>query len=532
MTGSEQLATTVFKAFLKHKLLPSPELMSSITEQLRQNATSIENVEELLNVYARTVKDKSVIVFKELFSKQLITQSASENIDWHHFEQLKFLADKGQAKPFEKALNDLKAKLQPESQDLVIEKAYKKKPCERNFEHFTAYYLNRYKFLSNILRTRDDSKIYSISRVLKSKPEGLISIIGMVVDKQHTRNNNLLFILDDPTGSLSMIVTNADKELFNQAVNINLDEVILVTGILTRNKALIASKILLPSFPEKQLTSLEQESYIAFIGDTHFGSKLFLKQEFSNFLRWINQETGSEEQKLIASKVKWVVITGDLVEGVGIYPNQEEELIIKDIYEQYNEAARWLERIPKQIKILIIPGNHDAVRIEEPQPPIPKKYASKLYELENVVMLPNPSWVRIGGVKGLLTLLYHGFSMPYYADQVETIRQAGGQKRPDLIMQYLLERRHLAPSHNSNLYIPDPEEDPLLITKVPDLFVTGHIHRVSATNYKNVTLINSSCWTKKSKDQERRGLEPQPGRVILVNTKSRDIKILNFYQGD
>lgn len=504
----------VFEEFYSRGFLPSPEVLESFDD-------SKTRFLDLLSKEGS--KEKLVVIAKEWLSDTFVTQQ----IDWSALEKLKFLSDKGKHRPYNKAIQSL---IVEKHKDIIIEKAYTKKPTKRSFEHFSAYYISRYRFLSNILRTRDDTTTYSISRVLKSKPEGLISIIGMVMNKTKTRNKNLILTLDDPTGSIKAIIMSSNAELFSQADDTCLDEVLLVTGYLMKSNVLVASKLSRPSIIEKPLTKVDKEQYIAFIGDTHFGSKLFLKQEFSNFLRWINQETGTEQQKEIASKVRWVVITGDLVEGVGIYPGQENELIIKDIYEQYNEAARWLSRIPKNIDIIIIPGNHDAVRIEEPQPPILKKYAQSVYELENVYLLPNPVWLRLGGSKGLLVLLYHGFSIPYYADEIERIRQLGGQKRVELVMQYLLERRHLAPSHNSNLYIPDPEEDPLLITKIPDLFVTGHIHRVSATNYKGVTLINSSCWTGKSKDQERRGLEPQPGRVILVNTKTRDIKILNFSQ--
>jgi DNA polymerase II small subunit len=86
----------------------------------------------------------------------------------------------------------------------------------------------------------------------------------------------------------------------------------------------------------------------------------------------------------------------------------------------------------------------------------------------------------------------------------------------------------LAPSHTSNQYIPDVNEDPLIIRDVPDFFVTGHIHRLSVGQYKNITLLNCSCWSDVTEDQEKRGLEPQPGKLPLVNLKTREVKIINF----
>ena len=48
------------------------------------------------------------------------------------------------------------------------------------------------------------------------------------------------------------------------------------------------------------------------------------------------------------------------------------------------------------------------------------------------------------------------------------------------------------------------------------------------SNYKNITCINASCWATQSQDQERRGIIPEPSRVVAVNLKTRDIKIMNF----
>ena len=77
---------------------------------------------------------------------------------------------------------------------------------------------------------------------------------------------------------------------------------------------------------------------------------------------------GNEAQKELASQVKYVFVVGDLVDGVGIYPGKDKELTITDIYSQYEECATLLAKIPKHIKIIVCPGNHDAMRVAEPQP--------------------------------------------------------------------------------------------------------------------------------------------------------------------
>jgi DNA polymerase II small subunit len=64
--------------------------------------------------------------------------------------------------------------------------------------------------------------------------------------------------------------------------------------------------------------------------------------------------------------------------------------------------------------------------------------------------------------------------------------------------------------------------------EIPDFFITGHIHKSIAANYKNITLISGSCWQSKTAFQEKVGHNPEPGRVPIVNLKTRDIKILKF----
>ena len=170
------------------------------------------------------------------------------------------------------------------------------------------------------------------------------------------------------------------------------------------------------------------------------------------------------------------------------------------------------------------------VHLAEPQPIFYKEYSQCLYDIPNVTLVTNPAMVNIGkteNFEGFNVLMYHGYSFDYYAN-LEFIRNNGGYHRADLIMKFLLQRRHLAPTHTSTLYIPETENDPLVIDKIPDFFATGHIHKSSAANYKNITMICGSCWQAKTPFQEKTGHHPEPARVPIVNLQTREIKILNF----
>ena len=240
---------------------------------------------------------------------------------------------------------------------------------------------------------------------------------------------------------------------------------------------------------------------------------------------------GNEQQKNIAKNVKYIFIVGDLVDGCGIYPEQDKELEIPDIYAQYRECARLLRKIPPHIPLIVCPGNHDAVRVAEPQPVLPKTFAAPLHEMPNTILVSNPAMINIhssDGFSGFDVLLYHGYSFDHFVAEVDYLRNNGGYDRADLIMKFLLQRRHLAPTHTSTLYIPDIRKDYLVIEKVPDFFVSGHIHKSINANYKNVTMICGSCWQSKTAFQEKVGHNPEPSRVPVVNLKTREVKILKF----
>jgi DNA polymerase II small subunit len=373
--------------------------------------------------------------------------------------------------------------------------------------------------------------VISIKRA-KSSATKSVSIIGIVSKKNKTKNNFIILEIEDQTDSVNLIINPDNKELYTLAEDLVLDEVIGIKGSIKKD-TIFASNIYLPDIPYgKELKKSPEEEYFVILGDLHFGSKYFLKKSFEKFLLWINGLLGNEEQKNIAKKVKYAIITGDVVEGVGVYPSQEKDLSIKNIASQYEELAKFLTKIPNHIKIIILPGNHDACRLQEPQPPISQDFASPLWQIPNVKLVTNPCIVRIGkkpNFEGFDLLLYHGYSLIYYSENVASVWAAGGQKRADLIMKYLLQKRHLAPAHKSVTYIPGAK-DPLIIRRVPDFFITGHIHRVSVGSYRNITLINASCWGEITEDQIKRGLDPQPAKIPIVNLKTREVKIMNFYR--
>ena len=193
---------------------------------------------------------------------------------------------------------------------------------------------------------------------------------------------------------------------------------------------------------------------------------------------------------------------------------------------QYKKLAELLGMIRKDIFMILCPGQHDGVRVAEPQPVVEEQWASDLYKIENLTLVPNPALVEIHG--GFKILMYHGASMHGVINEVEHLRLNRGFDFPTRVSKELLKRRHLSPIHGSNVYIPGDKEDPLIISIVPDILATGDLHRPEVSIYNNVLLVSSSCWQSITPFEEKVGNDPDPCKVILFNLKTREVKILDF----
>lgn len=517
----------LIQIFLRKGILLSTDLIEDL------NQIDITNLKNLIS------DDKQadfLILNKDL--NKILQEINGIDINWIELDKTKTLLEKGKnINYYNKFIKYLSTPVEKQIQEqeaynpVKVIFSYEGESKKRDIQDFVKYFYNRYKSIEKILKNRMElTNTLSINRINNKKDRENVSLIGLIKDKQITKNKNIILILEDPTGQIKVLANKNRPDLYKIAQNTVLDEVIGITGVNAEN-IVFANNILFPDIPaNKELKKCPDDIYCLFLSDLHVGSNNFLSEDFNRFLQWINQETGNEKQKEIASKVNYIFIIGDLVDGCGIYPDQDKELILKDVKEQYDECSRLLKKIPSHIQIIICPGNHDALRISEPQPII-NEFAESMYTLPNAIMVSNPSYVNIHSSEnfpGFDILLYHGYSFDFFVAEVDSIRNNGGYDRADLIMKFLLQRRHLAPTHTSTLYIPDTEKDPLVIDKVPDFFISGHIHKSIAAHYRNVTMVSGSCWQSKTNFQEKVGHNPEPGRVPIVNLKTREMKILRF----
>ncbi len=404
---------------------------------------------------------------------------------------------------------------------IEIVKSFMIPPKKIEVSDFVNHFRNRYKELKNILIRRLEKNLISIDKIGTERQN--VSLIGMVSEKKVTKNNNVILEVEDLTGKIKVLVNKNKDTLIQKASEIVLDEVIGL-NCSGNSEILFAQDIIFPDLLAKKIQT-DYDEYALFISDFHIGSSNFLEENFLRFIRWINGEIGNDAQKEIAGKVKYLFVVGDIVDGVGVYPSQESLLKIKDVIEQYDRAAELFGKIRKDVAVIICPGNHDALRIAEPQPQFDLKYARSLHSLENAYLVSNPSLVRIRGIN---ILLYHGYSFDYFINEINSLRIGKAYHNPRLIAHFLLKKRHLAPTHSSTQYVPCENEDPLFISSVPDVFVSAHVHRSDVSSYNNLLTISCSCWQSKTPLEEKYGHEPDPGKVPMLHLKTGEVKMLDF----
>ena len=406
----------------------------------------------------------------------------------------------------------------------IIEDPTEKISATGSMEEYLKHFRDRFSKLEKILRQRIDVRdAVSIRDAYKASVNAKLKIIGMVTEKRESKKRILLRLEDLEAAVTVLVPSNVSRETLERARSILLDQVICVSVRKARNNLLIAEDVIWPDIPKRKPRTATEPVYAALISDLHVGSKTFMRKEFNNFLLWLNGKYGNSKLMEIAGKVKYLVIAGDIVDGIGVYPQQVKELAIKDISKQYELASEYFEQIPDYIEVIVIPGNHDASRKALPQPAIPKEYAEAIYEKREIYSLGDPATVRLHGVE---VLIYHGRSL----DDVIVNSPNANFDNPQKAMKLLLQCRHLAPTYGERTPIAPEPRDFLVIERVPDIFHAGHVHVLGYENYRGTLIINSGAWQRQTAYQKKMGLKPTPGIAPIVNLQSLEVISISFSQ--
>jgi len=395
--------------------------------------------------------------------------------------------------------------------------------CEGTTSDFTKLFVDRYSSLRRILRSqrRELANAIPINRIKKSGVKD-VQIVGIVKDVRTTTNGHRLIELEDETDTAVCIALKNQRDTLQMANEVVLDEIVGIRGQLSKNgDLLVIHSIVYPDISiQNERHKAEVPLYAAFLSDIHVGSKQFMEDQWQAFLRWINGEMGNSRQRDVAGKIKYLVIPGDVVDGIGIYPDQDKELSIVDVYRQYEALAEQLRLIPEHISMIILPGNHDAVRPAEPQPTFEKEIQN-LFSDMNMTFVGNPCYFSLHGVE---VLAYHGQSLLDFATNIQHLKY----NEPVEIMKIMLRKHHLAPTYGGYTPLAPEHLDYMVIDRIPDIFVTGHVHLAQISDYRGVTLMNASSWQSQTSYQKMLNFIPDSAKLPIVNLKSGNVTMMDF----
>jgi DNA polymerase II small subunit len=475
--------------------------------------SSDENLEYIL--------ERLIIYIDNLPQKPLfITQQMLENVILEIAQKARSRSDAATRSRFHPIAKDIPSDIQ------ILADPTQREISTGNLNDYLDLFRNRFTRVTNILQERLDVKNATTIQVALNAPvNSKVKIIGMVSDIRERRETIFLQLEDLETAVTVIVSSKTKNNLRKKAQKLLLDQVICLEGIIRDNNLLIATDIISPNIPDHKPNTANEDIFTVLLSDLHIGSKHFQEKEFLKFLGWLNGTEGNSELQNIASKIKYIVIAGDIVDGIGIFPKQEEELEITDIYKQYSYAARYLQNIPEYIDVIVIPGNHDATRQSLPQPAILSEYAEPLYNDRNITMLGNPSKISLSGVDFLVT---HGRSLDDVIGAVPDVTYRKLHTTITTAMKYLLTSRHIAPVYGQRTPIAPEISDHLIIDAAPDVFHAGHVHVFGYEKYRGSQIINSGSWQSQTPFQQKMGLMPTSAVAPVINLKTLQVTTINF----
>ena len=484
---------------------------SSTFEKIKVDNELISTFESLIEENYKEKKEKEELNKEQNTSKEKKAEEENSNV----VNEIK--------KKVEILVNYSKNKVEWVENDVKILKSYNSKPKKIELADFLSYFRNKYKEIQSLLMKRPDvnNNLVSINNLTGKTTE---TIIGIVRELSFN-NDKFDLIVEDLSGSVRVVVDlNKNPQIKEVALNLVPDDVVAFQGKL-KGKTFYAENVIYPDIANNQVKWLEdfdikEDVYAIVLSDIHVGSKLFLEKQFNKLIEWLNGKNNK-----IHGKIGYILISGDLVDGIGVYPEQIDELDINSAVEQYSKFSTLIERIPSEINIIISPGNHDALRLAEPQPVLDKDLREDLEQLNNVYLVSNPSWVLLR--EKIKVLMYHGYSYDYFINNIDHLRNRLSYEEIHKLMAFLLQKRHLVPTYGSAPIYPE-KQDFLFINDIPNFIVSGHVHKSSVGSYKGIKLLSSSCWQDKTPFQEKVGHNPDPGKVPLINLRDGKVKLLQF----
>ncbi len=411
--------------------------------------------------------------------------------------------------------------------DIEILHGYEYTSKASSLTDFREYLRSRYERLSRRIKSRlgipNIPTIATInSQVIPGEKPWQIYVVGIIYSKK-IHESYITIELEDPTSYLKATAIKSRKpHVYNQLLRIPLDSVIGIKATMTKDRRVYIDEVYLPSIkPGDRRPPLDRDIYVALISDIHVGSRKFNEELFNQFIDLLRGEVDNYDLKEIIRNTYYLSIAGDIVDGVGVYPGQEKDLEIENLWDQYDTAYRMLKRLPSKIRVIMIPGNHDASRNSLPQPPIFKKFASKFYDDKRFYMLGNPANIRLHGEN---IVIYHG-------DYVQDILSSTpGLDMDDIsgASRILVDTGHLASNITLNTKVFPDKVDRLVLPKETRIIHYGHTHKFNISKANDVLIFNTGTFQEQTNYQKMLKIEPDLGKIPFLNLRTLKVTVIDL----
>ena len=482
----------VVNVFFESGIAIQPEILDELISK------SDEEIFEIIEKIKNKARNEEIILLTESLLREI-----NEEIKIPDFIEIKRASD----------FNPVAKEYSPEFKIWKDKDITGKSRCKGEIEDFVRYFNDRFNKTKEIIISRpSNNRIVNLN--FANSNNGKFRVIGIVNRKIETKNGNILIEIEDETGFSNLLVLKG-SEAFEKAKSLVTDEV-LGFDIRTGKNFHIVEDLIFPDLSIKEKKKSEKNISIGFLSDTHIGSRFFCNLEFDSMIKFLNGIKLNERERKIVESIGYLIFAGDVCDGIGVYPKQEKELVVKDIYEQYKIFSKFIELIPDYIHIFIAPGNHDGVRQTEPQPAL-KEF---IEEKDNIHLISNPAYLSI---ENFTVLVYHGTSLDSMISSIPGLSYS----KPEGAIIQLLKKRNLAPIYDKNEIAPE-NYDYMFIEDDIDIFHTGHIHRNAFTEYRNRIIINSGTWQSQTDFQLKQGHVPTPCILPVYNLRDGWIEHLKF----
>lgn len=519
--SNEEIKKIVKKKLVKKEINSSKEELK-IIDNYEEIQTPLPKVVSQKTIVSNSVKETEIVSermndykLKPQSSPTLEYSNNSLNLEVNRTTKIKLIEGTKSTIAFNPTAKEYNSQFE------ILKDPTGKLYTNGDYKDFYNLTFDKFNKLRNLMRKRTEvHNADNINNILRLSNKVEVSIIGLVNEIRITKNGFYLLTLEDLTGLIKIIIRKDTENPDNVKIaerTLN-DQMVYIEGTYNpgdKGKPGIIygnyiTKIDIPRDcePNKSTDPLS----IVLISDTHIGSKEFDEKLWKRFIDFLNGKIGNKAQRERAGRIKYIIINGDLVDGIGVYPTQRSDLIISDIFEQFNKAAELLSGIPEYIKIFYSSGNHEPVRNAIPRPAVPKKYSKELINL-GVICIGNPSLVKTHNVN---TLVFHGDSIL----DVNMLIPGMENSKSVETMKELLKCRHLAPVYGKKTQIAPTNKDWLVIDKIPDIFHTGHIHINDMGTYNNIILVNSGCFQSQTDFMNSLGIHPTPGILSIIDLDS------------